>query len=222
VVEAFTEETARTRRIPGIAFRGDDAQRRPWVIDSGLDVWEIIQMLEDFGSLEALMADTQVLPAQIRLAMAYRDSYPDEIAEAIVDNKRPITDVAALFPFIALADADRASDPRRQPISQADRLSTPTSGPSGVEPGVRPRSWCARRCAGAGDGGREDRILVTRNSRDFAPWLREWSEAGRHHGGCILIWTLDHHEFGATITGITRLLLDRPYPEQWRDLAIAL
>lgn len=40
----------------------------------------------------------------------------------------------------------------------------------------------------------QDRILVTRNSRDFAPLLREWSEAGRHHAGCILIWTLDHHQ----------------------------
>jgi uncharacterized protein (DUF433 family) len=104
VVEAFTEETARTRRFPGIAFRGDDAQRRPWVIGSGLDVWEIIQMLEDFGSPEALVAESQVVLAQVRLAMAYRDSYPDEIAEAIVENKRPITDVAVLFPFIAVAD----------------------------------------------------------------------------------------------------------------------
>lgn len=68
----------------------------------------------------------------------------------------------------------------------------------------------------------QDRILVTRNSRDFAPLLREWAEADRHHAGCILIWTLGHHEFGAIIKGVTRLLLDRPEPEQWRDLAIAL
>ena len=68
----------------------------------------------------------------------------------------------------------------------------------------------------------QDRLLVTRNSRDFAPLLREWSEAGRHHAGCMLIWTLDHHEFAAIITGVTRLLVDRPDPEQWRDLSIAL
>ena len=58
-----TEETARTRRFPGIAFRGDDARRRAWVIGSGLDVWEIIQMLEDFGSADALVAETQLTPA---------------------------------------------------------------------------------------------------------------------------------------------------------------
>lgn len=104
VVEAFTEETARTRRFPGIAFRGDDAQRRAWVIGTGLDVWELVHMLEDFGSPEALVADMQVSPSQVRLATAYRDAYPDEIAEAIAENKRPITDVAVLFPFIAPAN----------------------------------------------------------------------------------------------------------------------
>jgi predicted nuclease of predicted toxin-antitoxin system len=68
----------------------------------------------------------------------------------------------------------------------------------------------------------QDRILVTRNARDFAPILREWAEAGRHHAGCILIWTLGHHEFGAIISGVTRLLRDRPEPAEWRDLAVAL
>jgi predicted nuclease of predicted toxin-antitoxin system len=68
----------------------------------------------------------------------------------------------------------------------------------------------------------QGRILVTRNSRDFAPLLREWSEAGRHHAGCILIWTLDHHQFGAIINGVGRPLIDRPDHAQWRDLAVAL
>ncbi|MBI2169605.1 MAG: DUF5615 family PIN-like protein [Actinobacteria bacterium] len=66
------------------------------------------------------------------------------------------------------------------------------------------------------------RILVTRNARDFAPLLREWAEAGREHAGCILIWTLAHHDFGAIIRGVVALLDDRPDPKQWQDLAIAL
>jgi predicted nuclease of predicted toxin-antitoxin system len=68
----------------------------------------------------------------------------------------------------------------------------------------------------------QSRILVTRNARDFAPLLREWAEADRHHAGCILIWTLAHHEFGAIIRGVTRLLDDCPDPKQWRDLTAAL
>jgi uncharacterized protein (DUF433 family) len=105
VVEAFTEETARTRRFPGIAFRGDDARRRAWVIGTGLDVWEIIHMLEDLGSPEALIADMPLTPAHVRLAMAYRDAYPDEIDESIADNRRPVGDVDILFPFIDVASA---------------------------------------------------------------------------------------------------------------------
>lgn len=68
----------------------------------------------------------------------------------------------------------------------------------------------------------QDRILVTRNSRDFAPLLREWGEDGRHHAGCILIWTLAHNEFGAIISGVTLLLAQYPDPEQWRDFTVAL
>jgi uncharacterized protein (DUF433 family) len=105
VVEAFTEETARTRRFPGIAFRGDDARRRAWVIGSGLDVWEIVHMLEDFASVEALVADTPLTRAQARLAGAYRDTYPDEIDDAIADNRRPLADVGVLFPFVEVVDA---------------------------------------------------------------------------------------------------------------------
>jgi hypothetical protein len=68
----------------------------------------------------------------------------------------------------------------------------------------------------------QGRILVTRNSRDFAPLLREWAEADRHHAGCILIWTLNHHEFAAIMEGVARLRSDRPNPEQWTDLTLAL
>jgi predicted nuclease of predicted toxin-antitoxin system len=67
----------------------------------------------------------------------------------------------------------------------------------------------------------EDRILVTRNSRDFAPLAREWAEAGRSHAGCILIWTLDHSRFAEIVAGIERLLAERPRQEDWRDLTEA-
>lgn len=105
VVEGLTEEAARARRFAGIAFRGDDASRRAWVIGSGLDVWEIAQMLDDSGSLDALAKDSHLSAGQIRLAMAYRAAYPAEIDAFIEENRRPLTDVAALFPFIEVAGA---------------------------------------------------------------------------------------------------------------------
>jgi predicted nuclease of predicted toxin-antitoxin system len=67
----------------------------------------------------------------------------------------------------------------------------------------------------------EERILVTRNSRDFAPLAREWAEAQRPHAGVILIWTLDHSQFAEIASGVERQLTLRPTPEQWRDLTAA-
>jgi predicted nuclease of predicted toxin-antitoxin system len=68
----------------------------------------------------------------------------------------------------------------------------------------------------------EKRVLITRNSRDFAPLAREWAEASRPHAGLILIWTLDHSQFAAIVTGVERYLERWPEQEQWRDLVVAL
>jgi hypothetical protein len=48
----------------------------------------------------------------------------------------------------------------------------------------------------------ERRILITRNSRDFAPLARQWAEAQRPHAGLILLWTLDHSQFAAVVAGV--------------------
>ncbi len=68
----------------------------------------------------------------------------------------------------------------------------------------------------------EGRVLIARNSRDFAPIAREWAEARRSHGGLILIWTLDHSQFAAVVTGVERHLERWPEQGQWRDLVVAL
>jgi len=105
IVEVLTEEAVRTRRFAGVGFRGEDAARRPWVIGSGLDIWEIVQMLEDFGSIESLVEQTQLSDRQVRLAVAYRDGYPDETAEAIAENRRTAEQWHELYPFIELPPA---------------------------------------------------------------------------------------------------------------------
>ena len=67
----------------------------------------------------------------------------------------------------------------------------------------------------------ERRILITRNSRDFAPLARQWAEAGRTHTGLILIWTLDHSQFAKIVAGVESQLRGRPEQELWRDLTVA-
>jgi uncharacterized protein (DUF433 family) len=102
IVEALADEAMKMRRFPGIAFRGDDAGRRPWVIGSGIDVWEIVDMLDDFGgSIEALVKDYDFLTEQhVRLATAYHAAYPEEIDEAIAENRRPPEERLELYPFV--------------------------------------------------------------------------------------------------------------------------
>jgi uncharacterized protein (DUF433 family) len=100
IVESLAEEAMQTRLFPGLAFRGDDVNRRPWVIGTGLDVWEICQMVEEFESTDELVADTQLTDRQIQLALAYRERYPDEIGEAIAENRRPVDEWRKLYPFV--------------------------------------------------------------------------------------------------------------------------
>src|SRR6266508_3922199 len=55
VVEELAEEAAKTRLFPGVAFRG--TPRRAWVIGTGLDVWEILELVRSYaGDEEQLRA----------------------------------------------------------------------------------------------------------------------------------------------------------------------
>jgi uncharacterized protein (DUF433 family) len=105
VVEALAEEAMRTRRFPGIAFRDEDVRRRPWVIGTGLDIWEICQMVEEYGSIEELVSDTQLTERHVQLVLAYREQYPEEIDAAIADNRRPLAEWRELYPFVRVPSA---------------------------------------------------------------------------------------------------------------------
>lgn len=68
----------------------------------------------------------------------------------------------------------------------------------------------------------EGRILITRNSRDFAPICRVWAESGREHAGVILIWSLSHRQYGEIIRGIERWLNEVPSTRDWRGLVVSI
>jgi uncharacterized protein (DUF433 family) len=100
VVAALTDEALRTRRFPGIAFRGSDWNRRPWVIGTALDVWEIVAASRSFASPEEMSQKTDLTEPQIRLALAYYGEFSDEVDEAIRDNERPLDELRTAFPTI--------------------------------------------------------------------------------------------------------------------------
>lgn len=101
VVEALAEEALRARRFAGIAFRGADSDRRPWVIGTALDVWEVASASRSFGSPAEMAGATDLTEAQIRLALAYHAEYPEEIDAAIADNERPLAELQRAFPAFA-------------------------------------------------------------------------------------------------------------------------
>ena len=65
----------------------------------------------------------------------------------------------------------------------------------------------------------ERRILVTHNVTDLPEILREWAEGARSHAGVILLYAIDHDEFGLILRGVARWLEVRPRQEDWLDFA---
>ena len=87
LLEALEEESIRTRRFPGIGFRGPEHSRRAWVIGSRLDVWELVELYEGKGR-ERLLSEHNVSERQLDLALSYYEAHPREIDEALGENAR--------------------------------------------------------------------------------------------------------------------------------------
>lgn len=105
VVEELTEEAAKTRLHPGIAFRGKP--RRAWVIGSGLDVWEIAELERSYQGDEDLLRESHPLVTRrhLRSARAYAQQFPDEIEPLLAENRRPLDELQALYPFLQSTDS---------------------------------------------------------------------------------------------------------------------
>ncbi len=100
LVTELTEEAARARLFPGIAFRGEP--RRAWAIGTGLDVWELIDLLRSYdGDAVKLRADHPlVADHHVRIARAYAERFPDEIEALLEEQDRPLEELRALYPFL--------------------------------------------------------------------------------------------------------------------------
>jgi uncharacterized protein (DUF433 family) len=87
LLEILAKESIRTRRFPGIGFRGPEHARRAWVIGTGLDVWELVELYEGKGK-EILLSEHNISERQLELALSYYEVYPREIDEALEENAR--------------------------------------------------------------------------------------------------------------------------------------
>jgi len=96
----LAEEAAKTRLFPGIGFRG--RPRRAWAIGSGLDVWEVVELVRSYGGKEgSLLADHPSLGVRaLRMARAYAERFPEEVECLIEENRRPLSELRELYPFL--------------------------------------------------------------------------------------------------------------------------
>lgn len=100
IVEELAEEAAKTRLYPGLAFRG--TPRRAWVIGTGQDVWELVELLRSHGDDETALRANHPLVGErhLRLARAYATRFPAEIERFAALVQRPIDETLALYPFL--------------------------------------------------------------------------------------------------------------------------
>jgi hypothetical protein len=104
VVEELAEEAAKTRLFGGIAFRG--SPRRAWVIGTGLDVWEILELLRSYADDERrlMAAHPMVDQRHLRIARAYGQRFPGEVAAFRDEAGRSLDELRRLYPFLQTSD----------------------------------------------------------------------------------------------------------------------
>ena len=101
LIEVLADEAERTRRYPGIGFRGPEHRRRAWIFGSPFDVWEVVQAWQDLQEQDARVQEQlQVGARQLRLALAYYAEFPEEIDDALVLARRTSTELESAYPFI--------------------------------------------------------------------------------------------------------------------------
>jgi uncharacterized protein (DUF433 family) len=95
------DESLRMRRYPGISFVEGPAGRRAHLAGTGLDVWEVIELLREYGSAAALREHFPRLPSiAIQVAEAYAREYGDDIDAFLEANARPPEELRRKVPWL--------------------------------------------------------------------------------------------------------------------------
>ena len=73
---------------------------------TGLDVWEIVELVNEYGSPEAVIRSfPRLTPAAIRTTLAYAREYPEEIRVFLELNARSPEALSRDFPHVEGAGA---------------------------------------------------------------------------------------------------------------------
>ncbi len=89
VINELLEMAVRMQRFPGIIFLEGPAGRRAHLAGTGLDVWEIVELLNEYKASSRLReAFPSLSPRTIQVAEAYAKTYPAEIEAFLELNAR--------------------------------------------------------------------------------------------------------------------------------------
>jgi uncharacterized protein (DUF433 family) len=83
LAERYLAEGLLMDEVPGIYFVDGPMGRRPALMGSGLDVWEIVKAVKDSGSPQEAAAYLEIEPRLVELAIRYYGSNRQEIDDWI-------------------------------------------------------------------------------------------------------------------------------------------
>ncbi len=104
VIKEMLDSVLRMQRFPGIVFVEGPAGRRAHLAGTGLDVWEVVRLLQEHQTAAKLRENfPRLSPIAIQIAQAYAESYPDEINAFIEMNAQSPRALREKLPWLEIA-----------------------------------------------------------------------------------------------------------------------
>ncbi len=101
VIRELLDMAVRMQQFPGIVFVDGPTGRRAHLAGTGLDVWEVVDLLQEYRSVSALCKQfPRLSPMSARIAQAYAEAYPDEILARRASNAKTPKQVKARVPWL--------------------------------------------------------------------------------------------------------------------------
>ncbi|MGH2359915.1 MAG: DUF433 domain-containing protein [bacterium] len=106
VIRDLLDESLRMQRHPGITFVEGPAGRRAHLPGTGFDIWEVIELLREYGSAGALREHFPRLSLiAIHVAEAYAREYREEIDAFLKANAEAPEDLRRKVPWLEVVRA---------------------------------------------------------------------------------------------------------------------
>jgi uncharacterized protein (DUF433 family) len=103
VIKEMLETALRMQRFPGVVFVEGPAGRRAHMAGTGLDVWEIARLMQEYKSEAKLRESFPKLSSMaLRVAQAYAKAYPEEINAFVEMNAQSPRELQQKLPWLEI------------------------------------------------------------------------------------------------------------------------